>query len=268
AALGADRSYIFEHHPHPETGKMVLSQRWEWVAEGVAPEIDNPALQNIPLAETIPSWAKTLIQGQTIAGAVKNFPEEEQAFLLPQGIKSILLVPIFVNEHFWGLVGFDDCHTERIWQNSVQTALKAIAGTIGNAIARRRAENQITLLADRLQEAQRMARIGNWELDLLKNKIYWSEEVFRIFEIDTKKFDNSYEGFLALVHPGDRRSVEEAYNNHLNNRQPYDLVHRIVLADGRIKYVQEHCQTIYGDDGTPLMSEGTIQDITPQREAE
>nr|WP_162329387.1 GAF domain-containing protein [Synechocystis sp. CACIAM 05] len=267
-ALNVDRSYIFENHPHPETGEIVLSQRWEWVAEGINPEIDNPELQNIPLAETIPSWEKILTQGQTIAGPVKNLPEQEQAFLFRQGIQSILLVPIFIDQHFWGLVGFDDCHTERVWKNSIQAALQAIAGTIGSAIARRRAEANVILLADRLKEAQHMAHIGSWELDLQQNKLYWSEEVFRIFEVDSQQFAASYEAFLDLVHPEDRLLVDEAYEKHLNDHQPYNLVHRLQMSDGRIKYVQEHSETIYSPRGTPLISKGTVQDITSQREAE
>ena len=268
SALRVDRSYIFEHHPHPQTGEMALSQRWEWVAEGVTPQRDNPELQNIPFAEILPSWYQTLSRGQTVVGLVKDLPAEEQAHLLPQGIVSILLVPIFIQDYFWGLIGFDDCRGERVWDASTQSALKAIAETMGSAIARRRAEAKATLLADRLQEAQRIAKVGFWELDFRTDNLYWSEEVFRIFEIDGRQFGASYAAFLDLVHPDDRPLVDEAYTNHLRDHQPYHLVHRLQMPDGRVKYVQEQCETTYRADGTPLISLGTVQDITPQQEAE
>ena len=268
SALRVDRSYIFENHPHPNTGEMALSQRWEWVAEGVTPQMDNPELQNISFAEIIPSWYQTLDRGQTVVGLVKDFPETEQAHLAPQGIVSILLVPIFIQDYFWGLVGFDDCREERVWENSTQSALKAIAGTIGSAIARRRAEANATSLTQRLQEAQRIAKLGVWELDLRTNSLYWSKENFRIFEIDSQQFGASYAAFLDLVHPDDRPLVENAYNNHLRDHQPYRLVHRLQMPDGRIKYVQEQCETTYSADGNPLISQGTVQDITQQHVAE
>ncbi|WP_051463622.1 PAS domain S-box protein [Leptolyngbya sp. PCC 6406] len=268
SALRVDRSYIFENHPHPKTGEMVLSQRWEWVAEGVTRQIDNPELQNIPVDKVLPNWYQSLSQGQTVGGLTKDFPEEEQAHLRPQGIVSILLVPIFIEDYFWGMVGFDDCHEERVWENSTQSALKSIAGTIGSAIARRRAEANATLLAKRLQEAQRLAHVGNWEQDLQRHTFYWSEEVFRILEIDAQQISASYETFLGLVHPDDLTLVDEAYANHLRSRQPTSLVHRLQMPDGRIKYMQEWWETTYSADGAPLISRGTAQDITQQQEAE
>ena len=123
-------------------------------------------------------------------------------------------------------------------------------------------------IAARLQEAQKIAHIGNWELNLQDNTLYWSEEVFRIFEVDPHQFGASYEAFLALVHPEDRSLVEAAYGKHLSDRQPYELVHRLQMPDGKIKYLRERCETTYGDGGTPLFSQGTVQDITEQEEAE
>lgn len=123
-------------------------------------------------------------------------------------------------------------------------------------------------IAARLQEAQRIAHIGNWELNLQDNTLYWSEEVFRIFEVDPHHFSASYEAFLGLVHPEDRPLVEAVYGKHLSDRQPYELVHRLQMPDGRIKYLRERCETTYGDGGTPLFSQGTVQDITEQQEAE
>lgn len=268
SALGVDRSYIFEKHPHPETGEIAVSQRWEWVAEGITCQIDNPDLQNVSFIETVPRWYQVLSQGQPIFGLIKDFPEDEQVYLFPQEIVSIMLVPIFIEDYFWGVVGFDDCHQEKIWGKSTQAALKAIASAIGRAIARRRAEAQASSLADRLQEAQRMAHIGNWELDLQQNKLYWSEEIFRIFEIDSQQFSPSRQAFWDLIYPEDRAPADVAYSQHLQDRQPYNLVHRIAMADGRIKYVRERCETTFSTDGIPLVSRGTVQDITPQKEAE
>ena len=268
SALEVDRVYIFEHHPHPQTGEWAASQRWEWVNEGVTPQIDNPALQNCPFADFFPRWFPVLTQGQPVGGLIKDFPESEQAILAPQGILSMLVVPIFIQDRCWGFVGFDDCHHERVWESSIQAALKSFAGTLGSAIARWKAEANAKELAARLQAAQRIARIGNWELNLQDNALYWSEEVFRIFEVDPQQFGASYEAFLGLVHPEDRPLVEAAYGKHVSDRQPYELVHRLQMPDGRIKYVREQCETTYDAGGTPLLSQGTVQDITEQKEAE
>ncbi len=268
STLRVDRSYIFENHPHSTTGKVVMSQRWEWVAEGISPQIDNPELQNIPVGEVLPSWFQRFYQGQTVGGLVKDLPQEEQAHLRDQGIVSLLLVPIFIENSFWGLIGFDDCHEERVWGDSIQAALKAISGTIGGAIARRRAEANATLLAKRLQEAQRLAHIGNWEHVHQHNIGYWSEEIYCILGLNSRQLNPSYDAFLDVIHPDDRTRVDEAYANHLRGHQPYNLVYRLQMPDGQIKYVRGQCESTYGADGTPLISQGTIQDITQQHVAE
>ena len=118
-----------------------------------------------------------------------------------------------------------------------------------------------------LTEAQRIAHIGSWELDHVDNILNWSEEIFRIFEIDPEQFDATYETFLNAVHPDDRAAVNRAYTESLNNREPYEIEHRLLMADGRVKYVLERCETGYAD-GKPLYSLGTMQDITERKRME
>ncbi|MCF8179075.1 MAG: PAS domain-containing protein, partial [Sulfuritalea sp.] len=90
---------------------------------------------------------------------------------------------------------------------------------------------------DRLNEAQRIAKIGSWSLDVVSGELIWSDEVFRIFEIDAEKFGATYEAFLAGIHPDDRESVNQAYSNSLLTWEPYEITHRLQMADGRIKWV-------------------------------
>jgi len=121
---------------------------------------------------------------------------------------------------------------------------------------------------DLLKEAQRMGQLGSWELDLPSGEAHWSEEVFRIFELDPAQFSPSYENFLNAIHPDDRDKVNQAYTQSLENRQPYDIEHRLLFADGRIKWVHEHCASNFDESGKPLRSVGTVQDITAQKQAE
>lgn len=133
---------------------------------------------------------------------------------------------------------------------------------------RKEAEDALKQSEDRLKKAQRMARFGSWELDLVQNKLLWSDEIFRIFEIDPAPFGASYESFLDRIHPDDRARVDAAYTNSVRNRTPYAIDHRLLFADGRVKYVREQCETYYDADGRPLRSVGTIQDVTELKEVE
>lgn len=133
---------------------------------------------------------------------------------------------------------------------------------------RKQAENALIESTRRLNEAQRQASLGSWSLDLRTNRLEWSDEVYRIFEIDPARFGASYEAFLDTVHPDDRSQVHEAYADSLKNREPFEIVHRLKMPDGRAKYVKECCETEYDGEGLPMRSIGTVLDITPQRQAE
>lgn len=130
---------------------------------------------------------------------------------------------------------------------------------------RKQAEEQLRRSEHGLTEAQRIAHLGNWELDLVSNVLTWSEEIYHIFEIDPEKFGASYEAFLNGIHPDDRELVDKAYADSLSNKMPYDIVHRLLMKDGRVKYVNEKCETHYGEDGKPLRSVGTVHDITERK---
>ncbi|MDX8412207.1 MAG: ATP-binding protein [Mariprofundaceae bacterium] len=119
-----------------------------------------------------------------------------------------------------------------------------------------------------LAEAQRLAHIGSWDLDLVNDRLTWSDEVYRLFELDRDTSDVSYKAFLQVVHPDDRAHVGKVYRESVSDRTPYDIVHRLKMPDGRIKYVNERCKTFYDEGGTPIRSLGTVQDLTELRQLE
>ncbi len=137
-----------------------------------------------------------------------------------------------------------------------------------NITERKLAEIALVNSTARLNEAQRLAGMGSWTLDLRANRLEWSDEIYRMFEIDPARFGASYEAFMEMVHPDDRNRVHRVYQESLRNRTPYMIVHRLKLSDGRIKYVQERCETEYDEAGHPILSHGTVQDITQQWRAE
>ena len=141
--------------------------------------------------------------------------------------------------------------------DDVDVPVTALARQSGQADA-----GDLAQVAARRGEALRLACIGNWELDLITGRLYWSEVIFDLFEIDPAQFGASYETFLGLVHPEDRDLVDQAYRDSVRDRTPYAITHRLRMKDGRVKHVHEHGETYYGADGQPVRSIGTVQDIS------
>ena len=208
--------------------------------------------------------------------------ECHRELLVSLQIRAKVLLPLFCGDKLWGLLNIVESDTPRNWQPDEITLLQTLATHLTIAIhqvsqhkqlqqelqERQAIEAELRESHQRLEEAHRIASLGHWELDLDQNTVSWSPEVFRIFEVAPQEFLGSYEAFLALVHPDDRDFVDNAYHRHIKANRIYETVHRLLMPDGRVKYVQEQCETTYSETGTPLISRGTVRDITPQKEAE
>ena len=133
---------------------------------------------------------------------------------------------------------------------------------------RKQAEEALSESEKQLKEAQRMASIGNWTQDIRDNQLEWSDETYRIFEIDKDFSGELLEVFFSSVHPEDRDSVAKSFSDALKNKKPYSIAHRLQMPDGRIKHIQECCETEYDQNGNPVRSKGTVQDITERKNAE
>jgi signal transduction histidine kinase len=133
---------------------------------------------------------------------------------------------------------------------------------------RKQMENTIRSSRKWLDEAQRIGQMGSWELDIVNDKLTWSKEVYRIFEIDHAVFDASYETFLNKIHPDDCEAVNKACILSVELRIPYSVDHRLLFPDGRIKHVRECWEMQYSADGKPLNAHGTVQDVTSLKNTE
>ena len=121
---------------------------------------------------------------------------------------------------------------------------------------------------ERLIAAQRIAQLGSWEIDLETKQLTCSEEFYRIFERESGEAGLDYQALLVATHPEDRRMVEEALQESIDQGHTVCLKHRLKMPDGRIKHLLECWETEYGKDDKPLRVIGTSQDISVQHETE
>lgn len=115
----------------------------------------------------------------------------------------------------------------------------------------------------RLAEAERLARLGSWNWDVVSGKMTCSAGLFEIYGISANEFDETYEvGNSKYVHPDDRALVEEEMRQALETGAPVDFAYRIIRPDGRVRRLHSRAELIADADGTPLRLIGTAQDVT------
>ncbi len=116
-----------------------------------------------------------------------------------------------------------------------------------------------------LEQSQSIAKIGSWYLDLESEKLTWSAETFKIFEIDAST-PVTYRDFLSFVHPDDQDYVNEAWKTAAKGSK-YNIEHRIVV-NGKTKWVHERAEVVAGPSGQIVSAFGAVHDITDRMEAQ
>lgn len=130
-----------------------------------------------------------------------------------------------------------------------------------------RLQQEQVINAARLCDAQRMAGVGSWRSDLGNNGLTWTDEVFRIVGIPPQSLQPTYETFLNLVHPDDRKSLILAREDTAGRGEPLDIEHRIIRPDGSIRHVHERGELVYNAEGQAEAVVGTVTDITERKTA-
>jgi len=127
---------------------------------------------------------------------------------------------------------------------------------------------QLEKSKSQLKRAQEVAKMGYWDLNLVTNELHWSYEIYEMFYVKQSEFGSDYEAFLDLTHPDDREKINKAFLESVENKTKYNVDHRVLLPSGKVIWVNEKCETTYHQNGTPLKSTGTVQDITERKNTE
>lgn len=128
-------------------------------------------------------------------------------------------------------------------------------------------QQEIKETHDKLKVAQEIAKLGYWELKLDTNKLYWSDEVYRIWGLKEQGEPLNFEKFRETIHPDDLEEFDEKQEKALTGEEELNIEHRIVLQDGTVKWVHEIGNTTLDKNNNIVSFQGTVQDITAQKKA-
>ncbi|MDX2191476.1 MAG: PAS domain-containing protein [Bacteroidota bacterium] len=259
------RSYYFETFFHPQTHKMVASQKVEWNS-GIAPsQLFNPANELI-IMENYPDFFEPLIMNKFFEANIENYtPKMNQILLEDQQIRSILLIPIFVNGHMRGYIGFDDCLEARIWTESEKAILNLFAENISAALLRMESEK----LNRDLSYAAQNSKNGVVILTL-EGKVEWVNNGFTELTGYSSDLLVSESQILEKISPSiESNQQEKKYIiNSMQEQLPFSCEFLIKTFKGDLKWILIEGRPIFDEEKGVVKYIAEQVDITQRKQAE
>lgn len=130
------------------------------------------------------------------------------------------------------------------------------------------AATELEQLQQRMDNAQQLANMGDYDWHIPTDTNRWSDQLYRIYGYEPQSFNASYERFLSMIHPDDRERIQGIHQRAYASGEPYEMLERIVRPDGEVRYLHSNGQVVFGEDGTPERMRGTCIDVTEQYLAE
>ncbi len=265
-ASGVSRVYLFTNFSDPEDG-LCMKQTHELCAPGVSPEIDNPELQHVPYIPDFRRWLELLGENIPVSGNIRDFPALEKAVLEPQGILSILVIPIRVSGGFYGFIGFDEIRHERKWDDENIRLLQTAADMVGTYIEKWKIEKDLVQAYEIINRSPVVAfKWGNEENWPVK---YVTDNVIKLFGYSAQEFQEGKICYREVIHKDDIDRVEKEVGRVLDEEvdsfthEPY----RIITRDNLERWVSDTTYLVRDENGAVFYHEGIVYDITSLVEA-
>lgn len=265
-AIRGDRVYIFERRE--DAGDCcVLSKHFEWARENLPARLRNPVLHARPM-QVNPRWYEMLSRGEAIVGQVTDFPEAERDLLASLDILSILIIPIMIENRFWGIMGVDDCVAVREWRDREVSVLRAFARSLAIAMQRAHVER-------RLDEERHLLKTL---LDTTPDHIYFKDRDSKFIRVnEAMAHRHGFQKPQEMIGKCDKdlfthEHADQALSDEMRvimtGKPIVNKEERETHPDGSITWVSTTKMPLHGPDGQVIGTFGVSRDITDRKRAE
>ncbi len=267
---GVDRCYIFRNI-FDDNQLSLLHYEYEWNAEGVIPQIDNEELHNVPW-EYFADLKETLSSGNYFASNTVSLENQMMRESLEvQHIKSVLFMPLFSSKKFWGFVGFDDCQTERNWDEVDLVTLKAIASNLGTYIHKIELAHALSEQIHKVEEQKLFYEnvLDSMPADIVvfdtqHNYLYVNKHAIKddenrrwIIGKDDYEYCKRRNKDISIA--DERRDI---FKKTIQSKEPYTFEEKYQLPNGQVKYHLRIMKPVLKDDDSVNFLMGYGLDIT------
>ncbi len=264
-ATKVDRVHFFINNEETKSVKLT----YEWVLENANSQILNKDLMNFP-NENFIELLSILYENKEYSFIVSELEESlAKKSLQDRKIISLLRLPIFVKNTFYGFIGFDDCKKERIWSDDEINILRTLANNLSSALERNinesillESEERFKLLATNIPGT---VHLSNYDEKWSKN--YLNDEIEKITGYEKTLFLENKIFYVDLIHPEDRHIILESEKTLRVQKQKFHLIYRIIHKNGNPVWIEEFGEPIIKNNEIDYVV-GIFIDITKRVEVE
>lgn len=262
-AAKVDHMYYYERDFTTDT----VSQKYKWSRKGIRHQATNlQQLTEDNLKEIYEAAKNRKILNKLTRKLDNTFFRN---LLSDNEIKSILILPLYINDIFTGFIGFDDCTNERKWSEEEIYIFQVLANNISSALERNRNEAKI------LESEEKFKLIANnipgtvylSKFDAFSTKIFLNDEITNLTGYSKSEFIENNLSFLSLIHPDDKEEVIDNQIDNLQSGKPLHNIYRICRKTGEYIWVEEFGDVIKKGSEIEFIG-GIYFDITNKKETE
>ena len=267
--LGADRVYVFENVRDPD-GRLWMNLVSEWLRDDITGIFEDPGTNLHPYSPDFTRWIEVLGSRRILTGSVAQMPEGERRVLAGERTASLVAVPIFLDEEWWGFVGADDCDGGRAWSAEDIAVLEHLAGSVAEDVERRRRISTDEIMGDRYRSIVEQIPAVTYidALDDAASTVYISPQVETLLGYAPGEWIADPDLWLRLIHPDDRARALAENQRHNETGESFSLDYRIYRKDGRLAWIHDEARIVRDERGVPTFSLGVMTDITEMKRAE
>ena len=263
--IGVDRIVLLEIlRSHGQERGVSLSYIWQ------TPDVPQLRPEHFakypPDDPDIQAWQAPLRERRPIACARRDVKGSVRGIFLDLKIESMLRVPIFSDQTLWGILGIDDCRTERQWKSAELDTLSTLADLIGASVVRERYVKELANADTIVRNSSTILFRVRAEADF--PVIYVSPNISQIGR-EPGELSTASEWIRNVVHPEDQAAYHQILNNSLKpDAQPSDLEFRVLTTAGACRWFAAHITPIRDNRGNVTQVESIYHDITERKEAD
>ena len=264
--LGADRVTVFENVRDAD-GRLWMNLAAEWRRDGVRGVFDEPSTSLHPYSPDFTRWIEVLGDRQVLTGAVADLPESERRVLASEGTASVVAVPIFLADGWWGYLAADDCNGGRSWTAGEIELLRVVAAGIEEDVSRKRRVSVEEIMNDRYRAIVEHSPAITYidALDDGASTLFISPQVEEVLGYPAEEWMRDPDLWLRIVHPEDRARAIAENQRHNETGERFSFDYRVYRKDGRLVWIHDEARVVRDERGVPTFSLGVMLDITDRK---